>query len=187
VLVKNLEDATNWQVLHLDQGVGNKLFLNSSNAVASDANMWQNTAPTSTVVSVGTAQTSNEQCIAYCFAEIEGYSKIRSYTGNGSTDGPFVYTGFKPAFIIFKVTTNAPTGWIMLDNKRDTFNAVNHVLQPNSNAAENSGADFWDFLSNGFKVRNTWAAANGNGYTVTYIAFAEHPFGGDGVAPATAR
>ena len=88
---------------------------------------------------------------------------------------------------MFKVTTNAPTGWVIFDSHRDTYNAVNHSLQPNESSAENSGADNWDFLSNGFKVRTTWGAVNGNGYTVTYMAFAENPFGGDGVAPATAR
>ena len=188
VIVKNLEDATNWQVLHLDQGVGNKLFLNSSNAVASDANMWQNTAPTSTVVSVGTAQTSNEQCISYVFAEVEGYSSIRSYTGNGSTDGVFVYTGFKPAFVILK-RTNATQEWQMYDTQRDSYNVADHKLEPNSNSAESTSTsnNNLDFLSNGFKLRQANGGMNASGSTYIYIAFAENPFGGDGVAPATAR
>ena len=186
ILVKTLDRGTNWGVYHSDITVGNRLILNTTAAQGTGywgANTWN-----STVFSIGSIRDANSSnAIGYAFAEIPGYSSIGSFTGNGNADGPFVYTGFKPAFIIFKVSTNAPTGWIMLDNKRDTFNAVNHVLQPNSNDVENSGADFWDFLSNGFKVRNTWAAANGNGYTVTYMAFAEHPFGGDGIAPATAR
>ena len=98
-----------------------------------------------------------------------------------------MYTGFKPALVILKVSSNSPTGWIILDNKRDTFNSVNHVLQPNNSETEVSGSDNWDFNSNGFKVRTTWAAANGSGYTVTYVAFAEHPFANPDGAPATAR
>ncbi len=119
----------------------------------------------------------NQQIILLIvLSDVEGYSKFDSFTGNGSTDGPYVHLGFKPALLIIKVSSNASTGWIILDNKRDSFNAVNHVLQPNDSGAENTGSDFWDFLSNGFKVRNTWAAANGSGYTVTFAAFANSPF-----------
>jgi len=188
VLVKDLEDATNWQVLHLDQGVGNKLFLNTNAAAASDANMWQNTAPTSTVVSMGTAQTTNEQFIAYCFAEIPGYSSIRSYVGNGSTDGPFVYTGFKPAFVIFKNISASSQDWEMFDNKRDGLNDANRRLYPNTNDAEPAASDRVRLTSNGFKIVTSGGThVNGSGNTIIYMAFAEHPFGGDGVAPATAR
>jgi hypothetical protein len=193
IFVKKRDSGSDdaWVVWHTKlPGANYYLNLNDSGAQDTSVNYWNNTLPTSSVFSVGASNGTNQSTktfVAYCFAEIPGYSSIGSFTGNGNADGPFVFTGFKPAFIIFKVSTNAPTGWIMLDNKRDTFNAVNHVLQPNDNGAENSGGDFWDFLSNGFKVRSTWAAANGSGYTVTYIAFAEHPFGGDGVAPATAR
>ena len=186
VLVKNLEDATNWQVLHVDQGVGNKIFLNTTAAAASDANMWQNTAPTSSVVSVGTSQTTNEQNIAYCFAEISGYNKIRGYTGNGNADGPFVYTGFSPQFILFRCTS-AVDAWQIYDTKRYTFNAQGRTLAPNSNAAESSFSARLDILSNGFKLRTTNTALNGSSETYIYIAFAEHPFGGDGIASATAR
>jgi len=187
VMVKDLEDATNWQVLHLDQGVGNKLFLNSTAAAASDANMWQNTAPTSTVVSMGTAQTTNEQFIAYCFAEIEGYSKIRSYTGNGSTDGPFVYTGFRPAFVLCKNIINAGNDWPIDDSARSPFNPDKARLWADLNNTENTGSVTLDLLSNGFKIRTSNGEQNTSGSTHIYIAFAENPFGGDGVAPATAR
>ena len=189
VIVKNLEDATNWQVLHLDQGVGNKLFLNSSNAVASDANMWQNTAPTSTVVSVGTAQTSNEQCIAYVFAEIPGYSSIRSYVGNGSADGPYVSCDFAPAWVMGK-RINGSGGhfdWWLFDAKRPGFNVTNARIHPNNNSAEDTGAGSLDLVSNGFKIRTNTSSMNNSGDTFIYIAFAENPFGGDGIAPATAR
>ena len=188
VMVKDLEDATNWQVLHLDQGVGNKLFLNTNAAAASDANMWQNTAPTSTVVSMGTAQTTNEQFIAYCFAEIPGYSSIRSYVGNGSTDGPFVYTGFKPAFVIFKNISASSQDWEMFDNKRDGLNDANRRLYPNTNDVEPSASNRVRLTSNGFKIVTSGGThVNGSGNTIIYMAFAEHPFGGSGLAPATAR
>ena len=187
VLVKNLEDATNWQVLHLDQGVGNKIFLNTTGAASSDANMWQNTAPTSTVVSVGTAQTSNEQCIAYVFAEVEGYSSIGSYEGNGNADGTFVYTGFSPSWLLIK-NIDAAESWNLRDSSRDLFNVTKEILAPNTNAAEatSGGGQYADLLSNGFKLRGTDPGVN-SAATFIYVAFAEHPFGGGGAAPATAR
>ena len=187
VVVKNLEDATNWQVLHLDQGVGNKIFLNTTGAASSDANMWQNTAPTSTVVSVGTAQTSNEQCIAYVFAEVEGYSSIGSYEGNGNADGTFVYTGFSPSWLLIK-NIDAVESWNLRDSSRDPFNVTKEILVPNTNAAEATAGSggFADLLSNGFKFRGTDPGVN-SAATFIYVAFAENPFGGDGVAPATAR
>ena len=186
VIVKNLEDATHWQVLHIDQGVGNKIFLNTTAARASDANMWQNTAPTSSVVSVGTSQTTNEQNIAYVWNEVEGYSRFRSYEGNGNADGPFVYTGFSPQFILFRCVS-AVDAWQIYDTKRYTFNAQGKTLAPNDVAAESSFSARLDILSNGFKLRTTNTALNGSGETYIYIAFAEQPFGGSGVAPATAR
>ena len=189
ILIKDTTNTESWIVYHEAVGNDGNLYLNLTNAKATQA-VFQDTTPTSSVFSLGTTDGANKASgvhIAYCFAEIPGYSSIGSYTGNSSTDGPFVYTGFKPAFVLFKVSSNAPTGWVMLDNQRDTYNAVNHVLQPNESSAESSGSDNWDILSNGFKVRTTWAAVNGSGYTVTYMAFAKHPFGGDGVAPATAR
>ena len=182
VIVKNLEDATNWQVLHLDQGVGNKIFLNSSNAAASDANMWQNTAPTSTVVSMGTAQTTNEDVIAYCFAEVEGYSKFGSYIGNGSTDGPFIYLGFKPSWVMFK-RTNASADWMIKESSgRDPFNVMTNRILANTSYIDDphSTNNLIDFVSNGMKHRAGSGtgnyAMNTSGSTYLYIAFAESPF-----------
>ena len=175
VIVKNLEDGTNWQVLHLDQGVGNKLFLNSTNAATSDANMWQNTAPTSTVVSMGTAQTTNEDVIAYCFAEIPGYSKISKFVGNGNADGTFVFTGFRPAFLVTKNISSNGNAWPIADNERSPFNLANATLFTNFNNAETTGYQV-DLLSNGFKARTTDNAVNKSGDTIVYWAFAEQPF-----------
>ena len=176
VIVKNLEDATNWQVLHLDQGVGNKLFLNSTNAVASDANMWQNTAPSSTVVSVGTAQTSNHQNIAYCFAEIESYSSFGSYVGNGSaTAGPFVYLGFRPALVVTKNISNSGDAWPVADAARSPFNVANATVFWNQSTAETTGYSV-DLLSNGFRPYSSDHGINESGATYIYVAWAESPF-----------
>ena len=176
VLVKDLEDATNWQVLHLDQGVGNKLFLNSTNAVASDANMWQNTAPSSTVVSVGTAQTANEQYIAYCFAEIEGFSKFGSYVGNGSaTAAPFIWTGFRPALVVVKNITNSGDAWPVADAARSPFNVANATVFWNQTTAETTGYSI-DLLSNGFRPFSSDDGINESAATFIYAAFAESPF-----------
>ena len=190
IVIKDTSNTESWVVGHNSIGFTKNLFLNLTNAEASSSTIWQDTAPTSSVFSIGTSDGVNKSSgahIAYLWASVDGFSKFGSYTGNGNADGPFVYTGFKPALVILKVSSNSPTGWIILDNKRDTFNSVNHVLQPNNSETEVSGSDNWDFNSNGFKVRTTWAAANGSGYTVTYVAFAEHPFANPDGAPATAR
>ena len=194
VIVKNLEDTTNWQVLNIDVGVGNKIFLNATNAATSDTNMWQNTAPTSTVVSVGTSQTTAEDNIAYCFAEVEGFSKIGSFEGNGSTDGPFVYTGLKPRWIMIK-RYDSTESWPILDTARASGNFgspagtggenptagndLNAVLVASTSAAEEdnpTGSRKASYLSNGFKVRTTNTAMNASGGDYLYLAFAESPF-----------
>ena len=175
IIVKHLDRTQNWRVFHTKVGVGSTLFLNSTAAAAADPDRI--TAVSSTTFTAAANMNESADYIAYCFAEIPGYSSIGSYTGNGSaTDGPFVYTGFKPAFVMFKVSTNAPTGWAIIDNKRSNpFNPTDGLLQPDQSNAEGT-TDKWDILSNGFKVRTTWPAVNGNGYTVTYMAFAETPF-----------
>jgi hypothetical protein len=145
----------------------------------------------STTFGLGSA-TSNEKnangstYVAYCFAEKQGYSKFGSYVGNGSEDGPFVYLGFKPAFLMMKETSSAGGNWVMFDNKRDTNNVTKHRLFPNLTNADNTTRDYIDLLSNGFKLRNTDADHNQNGQTMIYMAFAENPFVAGGV-PTTAR
>ena len=135
---------------------------------------------------------SGNSYIAYCFAEKTGYSKISSYIGNGNSDGPFIYTGFKPAFILSKKTNAAGTQWTIWDNKRSSSgggNAIDKILHPNVTNPDNT-ADDTDFLSNGFKLRATASGMNNSGDTYIYMAFAEEPLvansGTDGV-PATAR
>ena len=123
--------------------------------------------------------------IAYCFAEKQGYSKFGSYTGNGSTDGPFVYTGFRPAWLMIKRTDSANT-WYIWDNKRNTFNVCNKELRANTTDAETT-TDKLDFLSNGFKIRATFSSLNASGGTYIYLTFAEHPFVSSEGVPVTAR
>ena len=176
VIVKEIGQAVNWQVYHESSGAGGKLFLNTTAAYAADTGIWNNTAPTSSVVSTGSGINTANPFIAYCFAEVPGYSSMGTYTGNGALDGPMVNVGFKPAFVMIKVTSHAPTGWAIIDNKRSNpFNPTDGLLQPDQSGAEGT-TDKFDILSNGFKVRTTWAGANGSGYTVRYMAFAEHPF-----------
>ena len=119
---------------------------------------------------------------------MDGFSKFGSYTGNGSADGPFVYTGFKPAWVMTK-RTNSTGSWIIMDSKRSQFNQMSDYLLADSTAAEvgSSGTVDIDFLSNGFKLRSNPNGFNGSGDVIIYMAFAEHPFVGDGTSPVTAR
>ena len=180
--------GNNWAVFHKSLGAGNIIWLNLTNAVSADTSFWNNTTPTSSVFSIGTQGDTNRSAntiIAYCFADVKGFSKFGSYTGNGSADGTFVYTGFKPAFVITK-RTDAGDGWIMFDNKRSSFNIVDKNVQANSSNAEVTFG-YLDFLSNGFKLRMTGASANGSGASYIYMAFAENPFVTSTSIPTTAR
>jgi len=192
IIVKERSDSRSWVVYH--KGIGDAakvIYLNQTAAAGTDAAVWNSTAPTSSVFSVGTANGSNGSSntyVAYVFAEVPGYSSIGSYTGNGSTDGPFVYTGFRPAWLLVKRAVGGTGNWDIFDNKRDPFNVVDAVLDADNNTAETTYSTIkFDFLSNGFKVRGTQSNINASGSTYIYMAFAENPFGGDGAAPATAR
>ena len=187
IIMKDRSNVRDWFVYHQSTGETNRLKLNST--VASAASTFLNdTAPTSSVYAVdgGTAgNASSANYIAYCFAEKQGYSKFGSYTGNGSADGTFVYTGFKPAFVMVKRTDSAQS-WYMLDNKRNTFNPVDKYLLANTSAAEDTFI-IPDFLSNGFKLRGTGSGSNASGGSFIYMAFAENPFVTSTGVPATAR
>lgn len=179
MIVKNrTTDGYSWYVYHVTQGA-TKFFegLNTTDAVKTGSSIWNNTAPTSSVFSVGSWGGVNESAVsfvAYCFSEIAGYSKFGSYSGiTGSADSSFIYTGFKPAFLLIKRTDS--TGfWVMLDNKRKTYNVNDAVLYANSSNAEATGQSI-DFLSNGFKLRTTDSDVNTSGNYV-YAAFSENPF-----------
>jgi hypothetical protein len=164
------------------------LVLNESAATVDDATKWNDTAPTTSVFSVGTADHTNKSganMVAYCWAGVEGYSKFGSFVGNASTDGPVVFTNMAPKFVLIK-NASAVAQWYMYDFARDTYNAVDNVIYADATNAEFTGNDI-DFLSNGFKIRATGADTNGSGNTFIYAAFAEFPFGGDGVSQARAR
>ena len=190
-IVKNTATTNSWMVGSTLYDNTKFLILNATDALDTAAAVWNSAYPTSSVVNLGSNVASNgsgtNNMICYAFAEIPGYSSIGSYTGNGSTDGPFVYTDFKPAFVMTK-RTNAAGDWKMWDNQRGPYNVNGLTLAANSSGSESSGvAQHSDFLSNGFKIRGNDTETNGSGSTYIYMAFAENPFGGDGVAPATAR
>ena len=187
VISKRTDNTANWRVYYTGITSGNSLFLNTTAGSSSEGSRIGSTDAT-TVTAVGSANGGNAgtgTSINYCFQSITGYSKFGSYTGNGNADGTFVYTGFKPAFVMVKIAVGNTGGWDMLDNKRDTFNPTDQILQANSNAAEADSDDI-DFLSNGFKIRNTSGNHNGNGNTFIYMAFGQTIVGSNNV-PATAR
>ena len=189
---KQRSNAENWAVYHVSNTSAPEteiLTLNTTDATADNANAYNDTAPTSTNLTVHTkneVNTDGRTYVHYVFAPIQGYSKFGSYTGNGNADGPFVYTGFKPAWLIIKRTSSSGD-WLLWDNKRDTSNVTDAVLKPNSNAAENTGYWYIDFLSNGFKLRQDFSHLNADGGTHVYMAFAEHPFVSSKGVPVTAR
>ena len=198
IIVKCRNAAGGWQTSSTSLGFNNVLQLNATDAQASGTYAFGRTgvAPTSTVFTVSATSggnhtnTNNNTYIAYCFAEKQGYSKFGSYTGNGNVDGTFVYTGFKPAYVMVKKTSGTEN-WYIFDNKRSDFNLSDDALKANTNSAEiaNWGVGF-DFLSNGFKARATDGAINASGGSYIYMAFAENPFvtsTANGSIPATAR
>ena len=189
MILKDRDVGENWVIYHDVLGPTKFMYF-TTNAAFTVSNRWNNTAPTSSVFTLGNETQVNatgRDYVVYCFAEVEGFSKFGSYTGNGSANGPFIYTGFAPEFIMVKSSSNSGTNWDILDATRETFNTRGNQLLANSSATKASNDHECDFLSNGFKWRDGSGSNNGSGYTIIYMAFAKHPFGGDGVAPATAR
>ena len=197
-IVKNRDTGTtNWMMYHKDTGGDAGMILNTT-AARDVSSFWRdsdavNTGdPTSSIFKLGTqAYTggNTDAMIAYCWTPIQGYSKFGSYTGNGNADGPFVYTGFKPAWLMIK-RTDATAEWHIWDNKREDYNGNpnNTASRANNSNAESDSTDYSiDFLSNGFKVRNASNLDNASSSTQVYMAFAEHPFVSSEGVPATAR
>ena len=181
MIIKNRDVADAWAVYHGANTAApatDYLVLNTTAATADAATYWADTAPTSSVFTVHDAHSVNangEAYVAYVFAEVEGYSKFGSYTGNGSADGTFVYTGFRPAYVMFKIT-NTTGDWNIYDSARSTSNIVALKLRGTASGAEITSSDDFDILSNGFKLRDAGAGLNGSGNTYIYMAFAEAPF-----------
>jgi hypothetical protein len=190
IIIKNLDGTRSWGVHHAGlTSAGKIIYLDLTNTEADSSGFMNSTAPSSTVFTVNTlnvANGNNLEYIAYCFAEIQGYSKFGSYEANASADGPFIYTGFKPAWILFKNIDNA-NNWVLHDNKRGAFNVNNEQLSPNNSNAEVDDSAEMDFLSNGFKIRVDAQGVNNSGHTIIYMAFAEHPFVSSKGVPVTAR
>ena len=189
IIGKNRTSAYHWQIGHSSIGWTNQIRFTTD--ASSATNQWNNTAPTSSVFSVEQYDINKEigdNSIAYCFAEVKGFSKFGSYVGNGNADGAFIYTGFKPSFFMWK-RSSSTGGWYMSDSKRDTFNEVDVVLSANDSGSESDQGTTLDhdFLSNGIKIRNSVAGANSSGETFIYMAFAEQPLVGTNNIPATAR
>ena len=170
VICKQLNATQQWINYHNSIGATKYLHLNDASAAATSSTVWNDTEPTSSVFSVGTAVNCNgsgNTYIAYCFAEKKGFSKFGSYTGNGNADGVFLYTGFKPAFIITK-RTDSGDFWMMQDSARTPTNVANKYFQANDSAAESTTNDVaLDMLSNGFKLRNTGPHYNGSGVHIS--------------------
>ena len=192
MILKNRDTSVrNWIVYHKDTAASTNYFLrlNTTDAKSYSGGRFNGTQPTSSVFTVGTSSQTNgngDGIVAYCFVEKQGYSKFGKYVGNGNADGPFVYTGFKPAFLMVK-RTDSTGSWQIKDSARNPSNLADKTLFPNLTNAEYSTFYFYDLLSNGFKVRGTDAELNASGGTYIYMAFAENPFTTSTGIPTTAR
>jgi len=177
IITKSRGHATNWGVYNSSMGTNKVIYLDSTSSADTNTTVWQNTAPTSSVFSIGNTSYANADYdyIAYCVHSVDGYSKVGTYTGNGSADGTFVYTGFRPAFVMRK-RTDSSGSWRMHDSERNPYNVANLNMVANDSQAEASSGNEFDMLSNGFKCRATNGDTNGSSASYIYIAFAETPF-----------
>ena len=194
ILLKNRDDSENWWNYHvgLSDPSTKAILMNSTNGeFTPGTSAWYPTNFSSSVFSVLTDNASNssgDDYVAYCWKEVKGFSKFGSFTGNGDSDGPFVYCGFKPAWVLTKKISEGSGEWHIYDNKRVTLNPNNNVLSPNANYADSINANVnTDFLSNGFKIRNDNDNRNDDGETHMFCAFAEHPFVSSTGTPVTAK
>ncbi len=181
IIVKTRSGTDGWIVYHASLGVQYYSFLNTTAASLNNlSNYWGSTAPSSTTFSInayGGVNTNGATYVAYCWAEIAGFSRFGSYTGNGSANGPMIYLGFQPKFVMFKDTTSAAP-WYMWDASRNTSNSITRILNANNSNAEGVGSsgEYLDFLSNGFKLRSDAPALNNSGDNYIYMAFSSNPF-----------
>jgi hypothetical protein len=190
VIIKNL--AGNDWIVYTQALTANKiLYLNTTGVENDNSVFFNDTEPTDSLITLGSISATNGSgaMIAYCFSDVQGYSKQGSYIGNGSTDGAFIYTGFKPAYVLIKASSIAGNEWNIWDNKRSTFNVADKVLWANIiNTEASIGYDYdIDMLSNGFKARTADARLNQSGATYVYMAFAEEPLVSTNGNAATAR
>ena len=184
IITKNIDVSDSWQCYHNSLGNTGFITLNTTSASGTTSTFWNSTTPTSSNFQVSKTNLVSGTIICYVFAEKKGFSKFGSYTGNGNADGTFVYTGFKPAFVIYKRYDSGTYSWVLVDNKRNTFNAVDKYVHPDLSAAEGT-VTLMDFLSNGFKMRVNDTTSNQG--SIIYMAFAKNPFTTSTGVPATAR
>ena len=189
IIIKELAGGNDW-IVYTQALTANKILYLNSTAGENDNNVFFNdTEPTTSLItlgSIGATNGSGVAMIAYCFSNVKGFSKQGSYLGNGSTDGTFVYTGFKPAWIMIKKSSAAGTNWFIFDDKRVGYNPDNDYVSPNTNGAEGSTV-YLDILSNGFKLKANESDVNTNGATYIYMAFAAEPLVSTNGIPSTAR
>jgi hypothetical protein len=192
VIIKRTDTTSNWIFGHEPLGFNKFLYLNTQDQVTTNAGAFNDTAPSSSVITLGSwndVNNSSGTYICYAFAEKQGFSKFGQYKGNGNANGPFIYTGFKPAFVFCRFI-DAANGYdfVMIDNKRPGYNVTQNILEANTNDAENTNSNFkFDFLSNGFKFRGTESNFNDTNYDYIYWAIAEAPLVGSNNIPANAR
>jgi hypothetical protein len=177
VIAKRRNSTGAWPAQHADIAAANSLYLNTTAAAASASTIWNNTKPSSSVFSIGTSTDVNANAstyVALCFAEVPGFSRIASYVGNGNVDGPFVWCGFRPAFVLIK-RRDSDNAWRLTDSRRSAFNVVGPELFPNTTQADLTDIIF-DYTANGFKIRSTFVSYNASGGNYIFLAFAEDPF-----------
>ena len=189
IFCKRLDAGDTWWSYNETVGAGGQVYLNGSAAAGSDGGvLWNTTAPTSSVFSLGTntgVNGSGGTYVAFAFADVQGFSKVGSYEGVNNADGPFIYLGFRPSFILIKDIDGA-NSWHIRDNKRSTYNPSINFLVPDSASAEVTAGEKIDILSNGFKIRQTGGKLN-DAETYVYMAFAEAPFVNSNGVPNNAR
>jgi hypothetical protein len=182
IFVKNRDKSSQFACFSRRVGAGGYLSISDSDGKVGYAGYWNETVPTSTVFSVGNDEdvcggSSYPRVIAYCFHSVPGHSKMGKYEGNGLADGPFIYTGFQPKYVLMKETTDSGTNWVVYDDARNEYNPVDSTLYPNDSRVEDTNYSLdYDFVSSGFKVRTTNGGINGSGQNYIYMAFAEYPF-----------
>ena len=189
IIWKSLANAYDWRSYWNTPSMlaGNSIIFSDTNALYDNVRPWNDTEPTSTLFTHGNNSWNGAgEGVAYCWTSIQGYSKIGEYTGNASTDGPFIYTGFRPAFVLIKRSSDGANQWSLSDNKRGVNGAIG-TLTHDSTEQEYTPADQIDHLSNGFKIRQSAAARNATGATYIYMAFAEAPFVNSNGVPCNAR
>ena len=193
IIIKNRSAVVDWYVYNVNNGNTHSLTLNTTSAKAGPySDNWNNTTPTSSVFTVGSSQStggsSGNNMIAYVFTDIQGFSKVSGkYTGNGNADGPFIYTGFRPAYLLVKNASSSGYNWEIRDNKRDPDNVIDYRIYADTSGADASGNPEFDFLSNGIKIKAAGNNYNKSGDTMVYAAFAEAPFVNSNGVPCNAR